>query len=135
MAGSFSWNSVDLSTYGLYLLDDWELDLIPEVRERIAIIPGKDGFYDYDPELGPRYFRLRCHCQADSHAGLITNLLALESVLDPHVGTKKLKFDSIGTAKYWNARLTSVQVVKIHALHAELVLNFVAPDPTTQTEA
>ena len=135
MAGSFSWGGTDLADYGVYLKREWPFDLIPEVREHLIVIPGRDGAYDYDPELGPRYFPLECTIKADSRALLVTNLLALETVLNPKFGTQKLKFDSIGADIYWNARPTGITRIKFTGkAEAELTITFIAPDPATQSE-
>ena len=128
MAGSFSFDGVNLSTKGLGLLAPLSKEILTPSRSATVEVLGKPGAYAFPQRFTLRRFNLDCYVQGDSHSDLLSKLQEIASLLNPQKGLKQLLFDT-QTDRYYLAKVSKTMVGRIKALDADVAVDFVVPDP------
>ncbi len=60
MAGGCKLGGIDISEFGIQLIDGTKISLLPNTRDITAVIPGVHGAYDFGAMMDIREFELRC---------------------------------------------------------------------------
>lgn len=65
MTGGFKLGGVEISYFGIKLLEGSEIGMLPSTRDSIVTIAGKHGAYDFGAVMDVREFNLRCSIISD----------------------------------------------------------------------
>ena len=131
--GGFTLNGVSASTYGITLRYAPGQPMLPDTRDRTMEIPGRDGMYWFDSDLGARQFSLLCDFRNCADAAALDTLIrAFARVLVDVNGKPKsllLVFDDAPTLTYTVRYSGSIPFDRAWVGCSEFTLNLVADEP------
>jgi len=102
MANSMSYNSTDLSTYGVTLVNlEYSFSSVPSIRS--INMPQRHGGFTQGGFLEPLTMHCQVAVQGSSTADLLSKLDTINLILSPENGDKAISFDHI-SGRYWLGR-------------------------------
>lgn len=104
MAGGFTFDGVDISTYGAILQSNPDHPLMGDLEVDATTIPGAEGGYLSPSMVKPKEFNLVLSVVGTSHSDLLSKFDSLANLFAPWKGEKQLIFDA-QTTRYWMAKL------------------------------
>jgi phage-related protein len=124
----FIFNGVPSLSFGVAIaLSGIHVPLLPPVKDRIVDIPTRDGAWDYGASYGPMDINLDCFIVEPNHATLMSNAIALGTLLDVRAGARPLILpDRDG---YFMARYTGKSDFVPLVSTVKFTIPFVCVDP------
>lgn len=128
MSGSFSFDGINLSDYGLHVLSDSVHEILAPITLRQMKFSGFHGAHDFGVEYEPREWNLNCIIIGSSLTDLKSKMDSIAALLDADKGLKKLIFD-IQTDRYWLAKLSAALDFSFEGFSTRIVVMLIAPSP------
>jgi len=63
VAGGFKLDDIDVSEFGIKLIEGTQTSILPDTRDITVTVPGVHGAYDFGASMDVRMFNLRCVMQ------------------------------------------------------------------------
>lgn len=138
MAGGFTLNGVDASSYSIRLLNEPGVPVLPQSRDRTARVLGRSGRIWIGSDIGERIFSLPCtFTNVSTAADLDTKARDLANVLvDTYGRPKQIKliFDENPDLYYLVRYAGDIPVNRIGSGGTKFTLNLIADDPYAHEE-
>lgn len=131
--GGFTINGVAATTYGITLRYGPSIPMLPATRDRTAEIPGRNGVYWFDSDVGQRQFSLPCDFRDCADAAALDVLIKAfaRALVDVNGKPKALSliFDDAPTITYTARYAGEIPFERAWCGVSEFTLNLVADDP------
>lgn len=131
--GGFLLNGVAASAYGITLRYGPGQPMLPSTRDRTAEIPGRNGVYWFDSDVGQRQFSLPCDFRDCADAAALDALIRAfaRALTDVHGKPRRLSlvFDDAPTLTYAVRYAGGIPFDRAWVGCSEFTLDLVADDP------
>lgn len=125
----FTFDGKHSSEFAL-IVNKKDVPLTPPIENRLQIISGFDGAWDYGVSFQPREISVDCTILAKDKDDLKVKLRNLAGLLNPRKGARPLIFDDDKNVQYF-ARLANQIPIEQLGSFGTFTLQFVCPDPFT----